>query len=98
MEVAMREFEFTPVNTTNKWDARPGRVQGKWELNDLKDALAAHARLYDVKRTRALFREATGVDADAVMIDQLPHRFYGLIIAWCCTEIITKRPHKVNHG
>jgi hypothetical protein len=91
----MAQFEFVPADNWNKWDARKGRHPATWEIEDVKRAMEAHARSFDVQRTREIFREVTGINPDHSSFKQLPHRHYGVLIAWYCNEM-AGRPHKAR--
>jgi hypothetical protein len=90
----MREFEFMPGIGPEKWDTKSDSVAAVWSINDLQNAMEAHAKSYNAKRTLAIFTECTGLDPTKQNVMHLPRRFFAPLIAWYCNEITT-RPHRM---
>ena len=93
----MREFEIETAVPDRRFnvDAMRGHSAVEWELEDVKNAMEAHARRFSTKLTLAIFEDITGVDANRTEIRSLPRRLYGQLISAYCIDIVT-RPNRVT--
>jgi hypothetical protein len=94
----MREFSFDDANSYMACDARKGKFPAVWNIDDLRQAMTAHAYQFDLVRTLAVLKEITGLSAGQGVVLSMPRRYYGLLIARYCAEIVGDRPYlkKVN--
>jgi hypothetical protein len=95
----MREFEIETAVPDRRYnlDAVRGHLSVEWELEDVKNAMEAHARRFSTKLTLAIFEDVTGVDAHRIEVRSLPRRYYGQLIAAYCIEILM-RPNRVTQN
>jgi hypothetical protein len=94
----MREFSFADANSYMSCDAKLGKYPAVWKIDDLRQAMTAHAYQFDLVQTLAVLKELTGLDAGRGVVLHMPRRYYGPLIARYCAEIVGDRPFlkKVN--